>query len=117
MASKDKAHPAPKPTRRNAKTYLQEWLDHRNKTHEQLASFIEMSRPHVTKIINGKRQYTQEFLEAAADYLETSPGSLLMRDPSQEDSIWSLWDQAKTGDREEILRYASFVIQQGKKRA
>lgn len=117
MASKDKARPHPKPGKKQSKHYLQEWLAHRNKTHEQLASFIEMSRPHVTKIINGKRQYTQEFLEAAAEYLETTPGSLLMRDPSQEESIWSLWDQARTGDREEILRYANFVIHQGKKSA
>lgn len=117
MPSKDKAHPNPKPSKKQGKHYIQAWLDHRNKTHEQLASFIEMSRPHVTKIINGKRQYTQEFLEAAAEYLETTPGSLLMRDPGREESIWSLWDQAKTGDREEIVRYAEFVIQQGKKRA
>jgi hypothetical protein len=25
----------------------------------------------------------------------TDPGSLLMRDPSREDAIWSIWEQAR----------------------
>lgn len=73
------------------------------------------TRPQVTKIINGKRPYTQAFLEAAAEYLETDPASLLMRDPSAPDSIWSLWDHAETGAREEIKRYAEFVVSREKK--
>lgn len=112
-----KARPHPKPRPQYAKTYLQAWLTHRNKTHDQLAEALEMSRPQITKIVNGKRPYTQAFLEAAAEYLETEPASLLMRDPTQPDHIYSLWERAQPGQRLEIQRYAEFVIEGEKKRA
>lgn len=115
MPKKSRAHPKPRPE--YAKTYLQEWLTYRNKTHEQLAEFLGITRPQVTKIVNGKRPYSQSILEAAAEYLETDPASLLMRDPTQPESIWSIWEHAKPGDREEIRRYAEFVTGREKRKA
>lgn len=106
--SKSRAHPKPRPQHR--KTYIQEWLDYRNKTHEQLAEALGVTRPHVTKIINGKRAYTQPLLEAAAEYLETEPGSLLMRDPTKAQPMWSIWDQASEGERKDIERLAEVII-------
>lgn len=107
MSHKGKSNPKPRP--QYTKTYLQAWLDYRNKTHDQLAEFLDISRPHVTKIVNGKRPYSQEFLEGAAEYLETDPASLLMRDPTQPEAIYSLWEHASMGQRQEIVRYAEFV--------
>lgn len=106
--SKSRSHPKPRPQYR--KTYLQQWLDHRNKTHEQLAEALGISRPQVTKLVNGKRPYTQPFLEAAAEYLETDPGSLIMRDPTRGDSLWSIWDHASEGERRDIERLAEVIV-------
>ena len=105
---KSRAHPKPRPQHR--KTYIQEWLDYRNKTHEKLAEAVEMSRPQVTKIINGKRPYTQAFLERAAEYLETEPGWLLMRVPTQALPMWSLWYLACEGVRADIERLAQVIV-------
>jgi hypothetical protein len=54
--------------------------------------------------------YNQGLLEALADLYRTDPASLLMRDPSNPETIWSLWDQANEGQRQEIERYAEFLI-------
>lgn len=63
-----------------------------------------MSGAQLSRVETGVQGYTQDFLEAAAEALQTDIPSLLMRDPSKEDpndpnSIWSLWDQAKPGQR------------------
>lgn len=108
MAKRAKSKP------KYGKTYLQEWLTFRNRNHEQLAGFLDKDRSYVTKIVNGSRPYSQEFLEAAADYLETSPASLLMRDPTQPEAIWSLWEHASIGVRREIEEFAEFKVH-GKK--
>lgn len=100
-----------KPERREYRPlFLKQWLCYRNKSQEQLASALEMSRVQVNRISNGRRQYTQDFLEAAAEYLETDPASLIMRDPSKQDAIWSLWDIASEGERRDIVRLAEVVL-------
>jgi|688.fasta_scaffold1681014_1 transcriptional regulator with XRE-family HTH domain len=109
-----KTNPPGKDRREYTKTYLHEWLVFRNKTHEQLANALELSRPQVTKIVNGKRPYTQAFLEAAAEYLDTDPASLLMRDPTQPEAIWSIWDHASEGEKNEIRRFAEFTVKEKK---
>lgn len=98
------------PKRKYKRTYLHEWLAYRNKTQDQLAEFVGTTRVQVNRIINGRRKYDQEFLELAADYLETSPASLLMRDPSEEEVMWSLWERATAGQRADIERLARVVV-------
>jgi transcriptional regulator with XRE-family HTH domain len=84
--------------------YLKQWRIYRNKTQEQVAAALGVSTPTISRIEKGTRQYTQEFLEAAADYLMTDPASLLMRDPSQPESIWSIWEQIDPPKRADALR-------------
>lgn len=62
---------------------------------------------------NGKRGYTQETLEAIADALQTDVASLLMRDPTDPDAIWSIWDNAKPGERRMIIDIARTVTKTG----
>lgn len=85
MVKSGRANPKPAPQYR--RHFIQEWLDYKNKTHENLADGIEKSRSYVTKIVNGTRPYTQEFLEATAEYLAIDVASLLMRNPQKTDAI------------------------------
>jgi transcriptional regulator with XRE-family HTH domain len=62
---------------------------------------------------NGKRGYTQETLEAIADALGTDAASLLMRNPTDPGAIWSIWDQAKQGERQLIEELARSVVKTG----
>lgn len=62
---------------------------------------------------NGKRAYTQQTLEAVAEALQTDVASLLMRDPTDPDAIWSIWDNAKPGERQMIVDIAKTVTKTG----
>lgn len=74
------------------RTFIKQWREHRGLTQAQLSGRVGISEPHLSLIENGKRQYTQETLEALADALSTDAASLLIRDPSQDDALWTIWD-------------------------
>jgi transcriptional regulator with XRE-family HTH domain len=95
-------HPKPRPTYQP--TFLRQWRRHRNKTQQQLAEALGISDAQVARIENGKRPYTQPFLEAAAEYLETDAASLIMRDPTDPENIWSLWDRVEPVKRDDVRR-------------
>lgn len=99
-----------KPFRR---TYIRQWRQHRNLTLEQLADRIEMTASHLSMLERGQRAYTQETLESVAHALQTDPASLLMRDPSGPDAIWSIWDNAKQGERQMIVDIAKTITKTG----
>ena len=62
----------------------------------------------LSRIERGLQPYSQPILEAIADALGTDPASLLMRDPD-EPGIWSVWEQAKPGDRQKIVEIAKTI--------
>lgn len=98
-----------KPAKTLAPNYIRQWRKHRNKTQAQLAEYVGISEGHLSRIERSEKEYMQSMIEAAAEYLETDVASLLMRDPLQPANIWSLWDHASLGQRQEIERYAEFV--------
>lgn len=79
-------------------------------TLERAGEAVGMSHAQLGRIERGLQPYNQELLEALADLYGTEPASLIMRDPTREDAMWSLWDQAKEGQRQEIEKYAEFVV-------
>lgn len=56
--------------RRPARIFLQEWLDFRRLTAEQLAGRMETSKSVVSKLINGRQRYNQDWLERIAYALD-----------------------------------------------
>jgi transcriptional regulator with XRE-family HTH domain len=91
-------------------TFIKAWREHRHLSQEQLASRLDMSAAQLSRIETGKQPYTQDFLEACAAALQTDVPSLLMRSPSDSEAIWSIWDQAKEGEREMIVDLAKTVL-------
>ena len=83
--------------------YIKEWRKHRGLTQEQLAERIGIARSYLTKIERGTRRYDQPFLEAAADALRCEPGDIIMRDPSDADGIWSVWDTLNPLQRQQAV--------------
>ena len=102
------------PTHR--KTYIREWRKYRGLTLDALASRLEeagahdVGPSHLSMLERGQRAYTQATLEALADALRTDVASLLMRDPSQPDALWSIWDKAKPGERRNIEKAVRAAI-------
>jgi transcriptional regulator with XRE-family HTH domain len=88
--------------RSRRRTFFKEWRLHRGLSQEQLADRLETSVASISRIEKGTQPYTQDVLEALAEALNTDPASLLMRNPADPEAIWSLWDNAKPGERQMI---------------
>lgn len=92
----------PRLKRSATRYYFREWRKHRGLTQEALASRVGLSTPSISQIETGKQGFTDSTLEALADALSCEPGDLLMRDPTDAEAPWSLWesltpDQRQTG--------------------
>lgn len=96
------------------KTFIRHWREHRGLTLEQLAERVGTTHASLSRIERGKQPYSQPLLEAVAEALQTDPASLLMRNPQDPEGIWTVWDQAKTGEqRKMIVDIARTVVKTG----
>jgi transcriptional regulator with XRE-family HTH domain len=101
--------------RSRRRTFFKEWRQHRGLSQEQLADRLETSVASISRIESGTQPYTQDVLEALAEALMTDPASLLMRNPDDPEAIWSIWEQAKKGERQLIEELARSVVKTGTK--
>lgn len=82
------------------KTYLREWRRSKpGRTLEQVAAALHMSQPQLGRIERGDSPYNQDLLEALAELYGCTVADLLMRDPSDPDALWSVWDNALPGEK------------------
>lgn len=88
--------------RQYRRTFIRAWRKHRQLTLEQLSSRLGMSPSALSMLERAQRGYTQETLEALAEALMTDVASLLIRDPTQDEAIWSIWDNASPAERQQI---------------
>lgn len=103
--------PQPQPKRAQyRRTFIRQWRDHRGLTLEQLAERVGSTHVSLSRIERGLQPYSQPLLEAIAEALQTDVASLLMRDPSGPEDIWSVWDQAKPAERKTIVDIAKTLI-------
>lgn len=93
--------------------YIKEWRKFRGLTQDQLAERIGVTKSYVSKIESFKRRYDQPFLEAAAEVLQCSPADLIIRDPSDPDGIWSVWDALTTPQRNQVVEIAKTIKRTG----
>lgn len=91
---------------RYRRTYIREWRKFRGLTLEKLADRVGLTASGLSMLERGERGYSQETLEALAEALMTEPASLLMRNPADEEAIWSLWEKASPGERRQIVEVA-----------
>lgn len=104
-----------RPKRVRRQTFIKQWREFRELSQETLAERLETSKASISRIEAGSQAYTQDFLEAAAEALRTDPASLLMRDPTDENAVWSIWNDAKIGERQMIENIVRTVIKTGTK--
>ena len=95
--------------RARRRTFIREWREFRGLSQEALGERLETSGGSISRIESGTQPYTQDPLEALAEALMTDPASLLMRNPNDDDAIWSIWDQAKKADRQKIVDIAKTI--------
>ena len=89
--------------------YLRAWRKHKGRTLESVADEINMSHQNLGKIERGKVPVNDELLRALAELYGTDPGSLIMRDPSQADPIYSIWETLSPPQRKEALEIIEVI--------
>lgn len=114
MAQKAKVQPRPRQQFR--KTFIRQWREHRGLTLERLADRVGMTAGNLSQLERGNQGYTQNTLEGLANALQTDVASLLMRDPSDSEGLWSIWDQAEPGERRMLVDIAKTVVKTGTNR-
>ena len=91
-------------------TFLKAWRRFRGYSQEQLAEMIGTTHVTVGRIERGEQPWNQHYLAAAAEALNCDIPDLLIRDPLDPEGIWSVWDHAKPGQRQEIVAHAKVII-------
>lgn len=108
MPRKARSHPKPKEMRRP--TFIRSWRKFRGYTLENLAERVGITHASLSRIERGEQPYNQDLLGLLADALTCEPADLLIRDPSDPEGIWSLWDQAKPGERRQAAEMLRIII-------
>jgi transcriptional regulator with XRE-family HTH domain len=93
--------------------FLKQWRKHRGYTQDRLAEMTGLSKPYISQLESGKRQYTQELLELFAGALRCEPADLIIRDPSDPDGLWSVWDQLDKPERRQVVEIAKTIKRTG----
>jgi transcriptional regulator with XRE-family HTH domain len=83
---------------------LRQWRKHRGLTLESAAEFFHMTGQNLGKIERGQVPYDQPLLERAAELYACEVADLLIRDPSDPEGLWSLWDHAQPAERRQVIR-------------
>jgi transcriptional regulator with XRE-family HTH domain len=91
-------------------TFIRQWRHHRGLTLERLADLVGITHASLSRLERGLQPYSQGVLERLADVLETDAASLLIRDPTDPDGIWTVWDQASPSERRQIVEIAKTLI-------
>lgn len=90
--------------------FLRQWREFREYTLEQVGEAVGISHAQLGRIERRLQPYNQGLLESLADLYRTDPASLLMRDPTQSDAMWSLWDQAREAERDDTRKFLEFRV-------
>lgn len=93
--------------------YIKEWRKFRGLNQEQLAERVGVSRPQVTKWEKSTRQPNLAELEAVAEVLRCEVPDLLMRDPSDPEGIWTIWDTLAPPERRQVVEIAKTIKRTG----
>jgi transcriptional regulator with XRE-family HTH domain len=107
-----KIQPVPKTKRRP--TFIRAWRKHRHLTLENLAERVGITHASLSRIERGEQPYNEDLLALLADALMCEPADLLVRDPTDPEGIWSLWDRAEPGQRRQALELLRVIIGTGR---
>jgi transcriptional regulator with XRE-family HTH domain len=93
-------------TTQRRRHFIREWRKHRGLTQEQLAERIDVAVSTISQLETNKQGYSQATLEALAWALQCEPADLLMRDPTKEDALWTIWEGLDAPSKQQIVEIA-----------
>lgn len=92
------------PEQTNSRHFLREWREFKGYSLEKVGEWIDKSHASVSRYETGLQAVTDELLERLAELYSTDPASLLMRNPLDEDGLWSIYDQLTPTQRKRATR-------------
>lgn len=95
-----------------ARHFLRAWRKHRGKTLEAVAEQLHMSHSQLSRIETFRQPYNQQLLEKLADLYMCDVVDLLIRDPSDPEGMWTIWEQAKPAQRQRIRAVAETLLKE-----
>lgn len=90
--------------------YFREWRQHRGLTLEQAAERIGTTHATLSRIERGKLAFNDSTLEAIAGAYNVSPADLLVRDPSDPEGLWSIWDDLTPAQRVQGAQMLRIIV-------
>lgn len=93
--------------------FLREWRKHRGYTLEQMSDRLHMTHQNLGKIERGLVPYGQDLLERLAEEYRCAVPDLIMRDPSDPDGLWSVYDQLAPVERRQVVEIAKTIRRTG----
>lgn len=87
--------------------FIRSWRKYRGYTLEGLAEEVGVTHSAIQQLETGRTNYTQPMLEALAEVLHCTPADLIMRNPLDEESPWSImevWEKADAEKRRQMTR-------------
>lgn len=91
--------------RQRRRWFLREWRRYRNLSQEALASRIGKTQGLISQLERNQTSYTGDLLEALADALMCEPADLLIRNPTDPNAPWSIWDTLPPTERNVALSF------------
>jgi transcriptional regulator with XRE-family HTH domain len=64
---------------------------------------LSMTHATLSRVERGRLPYSQGLLEILAEVYRTDRASLIMRDPSEPEGLWSIWEQLRPTERRQAL--------------
>jgi transcriptional regulator with XRE-family HTH domain len=97
----------------SARHFIREWRKHRGLTLERLAEELGITHASLSRVERGLQPYNQALLENLATALDVRPADLLIRDPSDPDGLWSIYDQLRPVERRQVVEIAKTLKRTG----
>jgi transcriptional regulator with XRE-family HTH domain len=83
--------------------FLREWRNHRGYTQDRLAEMTGLSKPFISQLERGERGFTPATLELLAEALKCGIDDLFVRDPTDPEGIWSVWENLPPAKRVQLV--------------
>lgn len=93
--------------------HLRAWRKHRGKTLVQVAEELHIHRTQLGRIEKGEQPYNEELLSRLAEIYDCAVPDLIVRDPLAHKPMWTIWEQAKPGERRQIEVVAEAIVKTG----
>ena len=98
--------------KRTRRLFLREWRKHRRLTQAQLAERAKITQGMISQLENEQSDYTGVLLERLAGALGCEPVDLLVRNPLDPETPWTIIDRLKPAQRKQATRLLTALAEE-----